>query len=333
VVFVDQEAEWNSVIEYVRRTMSREEIEPHWIQCPIRLFNATSSTESWLHCWAEGEDWMRDKEPDSIQVNDFGTDRFHDIFPAYLQKFWPDQKAIMLAGVRCEESPNRRTGLTHNTTYKWVTWGKHPIKKREHYTFYPLYDWTWRDIWKSIHDNKWDYCKVYDEFYRYGISPMQMRVSNLHHETAVHQLFYLQEIEGETWDKLTQRLSGINQARHLTKSDMFQVKKLPFMFSSRKDYRDYLVKHLLVPEQAKLFNSKFAAMDIKWGGMSNAGLVAMYRSQINCVLSNDFEFTKMDNFESRAQVVNYRKWKAGKLDLSIDRSLFNYLPEGWDATS
>ena len=61
VMFVDQEAEWNAVIEYVRRVMSDPRVEPQWLQVPIKLFNAASMESSWLHCWAEGEEWMRPK--------------------------------------------------------------------------------------------------------------------------------------------------------------------------------------------------------------------------------------------------------------------------------
>ncbi|HBC03771.1 MAG TPA: phosphoadenosine phosphosulfate reductase, partial [Aequorivita sp.] len=56
VMFIDQEAEWNAVVEYVRRTFSRKEIEPYWLQVPIRLFNATSMDEAFLNCWNQGEE-------------------------------------------------------------------------------------------------------------------------------------------------------------------------------------------------------------------------------------------------------------------------------------
>ena len=56
------------------------EVEPHWLQVPIRLFNATSSSKQWLHCWGEGEQWMREKEDIAIKENKYGVDRFVAFF-------------------------------------------------------------------------------------------------------------------------------------------------------------------------------------------------------------------------------------------------------------
>ena len=70
VCFVDQEAEWNAVVEYTRKVMADPRVKPMWIQVPIKLFNATSMDDPWLNCWAEDEEWMRDKEPVEISKED-----------------------------------------------------------------------------------------------------------------------------------------------------------------------------------------------------------------------------------------------------------------------
>ena len=51
VFFLDQEAEWDSVIDNVRGIMSHPDVEPLWLQIPFRLFNATSARSPWLYCW------------------------------------------------------------------------------------------------------------------------------------------------------------------------------------------------------------------------------------------------------------------------------------------
>ncbi len=310
VMFIDQEAEWNAVVEYIRRTFSRKEIEPYWLQVPIRLFNATSMDEAFLNCWNQGEEWMREKEPDSIKDTDYGTDRFHPMFPAFLKHHFPDTSVAMLGGVRAEESPNRRTGLTDKATYKHITYGKVYDKKKGHYTFNFIYDWSWRDIWKAIHDNKWDYCEIYDEFYRWGISPMKMRVSNLHHETAVDQLYYLHEMESDTWNALTKRLNGINQTKHISKKDMFRVTDLPYMFESWREYRDYLLEHLVKDSLKPIYVKKFAKMDIDYEGIAMPE--EMYKEQIMTILTNDYHFTKLANWQGRPHTINFRKFKKGK---------------------
>ena len=311
VVFIDQEAEWQAVADYTRTVMDDPRVDARWIQVPIRLFNAASMEEPWLNCWEPGEEWMRSKEPDSIHENVYGTDRFGPMFNKVLEHHYPDEPAAFFGGVRAEESPSRAAGLTTGQTYKSVTWGKTLNDRRGHYTFYPLYDWSYRDIWKSIHEHGWKYCRIYDEFYRYGIQPIKMRVSNLHHETAIDQLFYLQEMEGDTWDKLTKRLKGINQTRHMTKKGMFSVKELPFMFDGWKDYRDYLVDKLIqTDERRELFHKKFAWMDKKFSNMALED--ERYKSEVLCILANDYHFTKLNNFLARPETVNFLKHEKGK---------------------
>tara|TARA_Y100000385_G_scaffold45804_1_gene42491 strand:+ start:2792 stop:3964 length:1173 start_codon:yes stop_codon:yes gene_type:complete len=313
VMFLDQEAEWQNVIDYVRDVMTDLRVDPMWFQMPIRMTNSTSNDQHFLHCWTEGddEDWMRPKEDFAITENIYGTDRFFDLFPAIMKHHWPNKKLAVLAGVRAEESPARLAGLTTAATYKWITWGKAVDKKVGQYNFYPLYDWSYTDIWKSIHEHGWQYAKAYDYFYQYGISPTKMRVSNLHHETAVHQLFYLQEIERDTWNKLTKRLEGINQARHMTKEDMFQAKKLPYMFKDWKEYRDHLLVNLVTDQSYQdAMRKRFHAMDEKYGLMKDVS--KLHKVHIATVLAQDIDFTKCSNFEQNPYAITYRRWRRGE---------------------
>lgn len=312
MMFLDQEAEYRMTIEYMRKAMSDPRVEPIWIQAPIKLFNATSMDDPWLMCWEEGGEWMRPKEDVSIKENVFGTDRFHDIFPKIIDYYFPDQSACYLAGVRAEESPTRLAGLTTGQTYKEITWGKYLNKKKGHYTFYPLYDWCLSDIWKAIHSNGWDYCQIYDELYRYGIAPHKMRVSNLHHETAVHSLFFLHEIESDTWDALAKRLGGVNQAKHMQKHEMFAVQNLPWMFDTWKEYRDYLTDHLITMDDHKRrFKKEWARMDEVYDQMLFPE--DLLKKQIGSLLVNDWEFVKIAGFLNSPPMITYRDWKKGNL--------------------
>ena len=311
--FLDQEAEYQMTIEYMRKIMADPRVEPIWLQVPIRLFNATSMDQPWLNCWQDDEEWMRDKEDISIKENVFGTDRFHKIFTNVLDYYFPDEKACYLAGVRAEESPSRLGGLTVDATYKDITWAKRLTKAKEHFTFYPIWDWQMSDVWKAIHDHNWRYCKIYDELHRYGITPRNMRVSNLHHETAVHSLFFLHEIEPDTWNKLSKRLAGINQAKHMKKHEMFAVKTLPFMFKTWNEYRDYLTENLITDEDhKKRFRRMWARQDDFYGDMAKSE--DLTKRQIASILVNDREFVKLDGFLNHSAMIAYRDWRRGKID-------------------
>jgi predicted phosphoadenosine phosphosulfate sulfurtransferase len=315
VMFLDQEAEWQATIDYMRIIMKDDRVEPVWIQSPFKIFNTTSIKEPWLYCWEEGGQWLREKEDISIHDNNFNTDRFAKMFPAIMEWLFPDQSACFIAGVRAEESHRRLAGMTLEATYKHATWGKVLNKNPKQYTFYPIYDWQTSDVWKAIDDNNWVYNKIYNKMYQYGIAVKDMRVSNLHHETAVHNLFFLHELEPDTWQKLSSRIAGIHTTKHMKKSEMMAVKELPVMFESWKEYRDYLTDKLIEIEENRLkFHRKWARMDLVYDQLADETVV--YKNQIASILHNDWEFERLRSFENRPPIIAYRKWKRG--DLWID---------------
>ena len=148
--------------------------------------------------------------------------------------------------------------------------------------------------------------------YMQGVPLNNMRVSNLNHETATAVLFYLQEVEPDTWVALTKRLQGINSAPQLGKSNFNNCpKELPFMFQSWREYRDYLLKNLITDETInKGMSNKFNDMDIKYDTMHMKD--DMYRIQIVTILTNDSWLTKVTNWERKPDVHDYRQSKKGR---------------------
>jgi predicted phosphoadenosine phosphosulfate sulfurtransferase len=321
VYFLDQEAEWSAVIDYVKEVMYRKEINPLWIQVPMFLPNSISQEEPYLLTWEEGKEWMREKDPIAIKeghVLSQDTSKepkagyWYEYFVKSMNQLFPEEPACFLAGMRAEESPQRLAGLTSGQCYKHITWGRILDKKKNQYTFYPLFDWKTSDIWKAIHENKWKYCKIYDEFFRYGLPIRDMRVSNLTHESALKSLFYLHELEGDTWEKLNKRLKGINQAKHIEKKDLLQTKKLPFMFRSWKEYRNYLTEKLITEKKHQdIFFKAWKKMDEFYDDMKFPS--DLHQKQIRSILVNDLELVKLNNYLQTPSIIVYREWKKGNL--------------------
>jgi phosphoadenosine phosphosulfate reductase len=304
VMWIDQELEWKSTVEQVKHVMYNPDVEPMWLQIPMKILNASSGRKDadWLHCWAEGEEWARERDPISIKENKYGTDRFGKLFDAVIKTEFEGVKTAILGGVRTEESPTRFTGLTNLVTYKWITWGKR-LEGKDHYTFYPLYDWSYIDIWKAIHDNGWRYSTLYDELYRYGVPVRDMRVSNIHHETAVRSLFFLQEIEPDTYEAATKRISGLDTAGKMGQNDFF-IRELPFMFVSWKEYRDYLLEKLIESEDVrKGLRKEFDRMEFYAEHVGDE----LYKLHIQSIITNDLEYTKLKNWENGFQRVLIRR--------------------------
>lgn len=313
VLFVDQEAEWGKTIDYVRRVMYRPDINPAWLQVPFRLSNnaTTDSNSEWLYCWDKNDKdkWIHPKDPISIHENTFGTERFSEMFYGFIKTTYPFKKTATLGGVRTEESPTRHMSLTSSLSYKEITWGKKDSEKD--FVFYPIYDWTWQDVWKAIHENKWDYNDVYNQLFRYGVTPSKMRVSSLCHETSIANIVYvIQEVERDTWNKLCERLSGFNSFEKIDKKEMIP-KELPHMFNSWIEYRDYLVEHLVSEIHRDKFRKKFKSMDVWFKALGNE--CGYFKTCLKTIVTNDFEWTALTKFNTRPENLTYLNWQKGKI--------------------
>lgn len=294
VIFLDQEAEYQCGIDYIRTLMAMPGVDPYWYQMPCYLFNANSSASEWLHCWdPEAEDvWMRPKEPNSIKVNTTGVGKlFKNILSAVQNQHFGDN-IVFLGGVRAEESPTRFMALTKHEAVDGFTWGKIINTQNTRWVMYPLYDWSYKDIWKAIHDNGWPYCSLYDYQYMLGVPTNRMRLSSLCHEISSGGLRYLQEIETETWNRLARRVPGVATSGKFSWS-LSCPSKLPFMFTSWLEYRDYLAENLLPPAGQKKMRRKFEILDPKWGEEK-----VYLQTCIGSILANDYYGTQLQNFTS-----------------------------------
>jgi len=295
VMWLDQEAEWQSVVDFSRDMFADPRVDPYWLQMPIRISNATSAESGYQYCWKEGEEWLRDKEPGSYKENITGSDLFAQTLSAFPTAFFPGVRVAQLAGVRAEESPARLNGLTSYATYKDITWGNSKTKDTANFVFYPLYDWDFRDVWKSIHDNGWPYCSLYDAMYQWGVPVRNMRVSNVHHATAINSLTMMQEIEPETWDAVVNRVSGVNAVAHVREAYR-SPREVPWMFTGWEQYRDYLLDHLITDDAHKaMFRLHFHGDDKNYKEEAHESL---HRMQIAAILTNDYKGVKRKGYHA-----------------------------------
>ncbi len=297
VLFVDQEAEWQMVIDHVREVMHRPGVEPYWFQGPIKMSNSTSSftDAAFLEAWAPGQEWMREREPDSIHVNETGKERFHEMFGALYNQFWPGRKTVFIGGMRADESPRRRMGLCSAPQGKKQPWrgyhGRSWVKDegRGHYTAWPIYDWSLSDVWQQIAVNNWSYCPLYDWQYRYGIKDRAMRVSSLHHEMSVTFLRYLQAIEPETWTRLVKRLEGIDAEGKIGSQTQI-VSELPPMFVSWQAYRDYLLEEMIHDEdRRRKMRDKFIWAEQYMENTTEKIQAALLKCEVQSIIRHDWD--------------------------------------------
>ena len=301
VVWLDQEAEWDSVVRLARTVSAMPEVNFHWYQVPFRLFNASSLIDDeWLYCWGEGQEWMRDREPDSIHANTYGVDRFSKMLDAIMQKDFVKggHRVVRLIGLRADESYKRFLNVSSSLENVLCYSASLPdaIKARwddivpqNDSRVNPIYDWSNADVWKSIHDGDWPYADVYDKMYQIGIPLGDMRVSSLCHEIAVGApaVSRAAEIEPDTWRRLTTRMGSLNDLRHMNVNDIMNPRNIPEAFRSWKEYRDYLLETIVQREADKAkFLHMFQNDDTMFRG-DQESLDAMRAAHVAAMMRGD----------------------------------------------
>lgn len=109
--------------------------------------------------------------------------------------------------------------------------------------------------------------------------------------------FFLQEIEPDNYNKIVERVEGINTAGKLGRDEFF-ITELPFMFKDWKEYRDYLLENIIQDEFKGIFKRRFDQMDKHLENsidINNNDYEKMYRVQIGMIITNDYMGTKQNN--------------------------------------
>jgi predicted phosphoadenosine phosphosulfate sulfurtransferase len=275
--FIDQEAEYASTIEMIEYMMSQKGVNPYWYQVPLYMTNSTSYKDHLLYAWGDKDVWMRDKSNLAIHSIDCKyPNRFYTFIRWFEDQF--DTNTCHLVGLRGEESLNRLRAVIKNPGYKNYNW---TTKTKNHITAYPLYDWTFEDVWYHISINNIKYNKLYDFLYARGFNIKEARVSNLIHEKSFSCLTYLQEFEPETYEKLLKRLDGIHvAARYAKESMIFNNKILPKNFKTWIEYRDFLLTTVVESDKKLKLMNRFKSYD-------NTEYIA--RQQVKQILIFDWE--------------------------------------------
>jgi len=255
--FLDQEFEYQGTIDMIRYWASNPDVDVFWMQAPMRMSNSSSELEPWVKIWSDERKghWMRDFEPGAFHHLLCKSDRFAENLNSFLD--WRQKetgrRTAGIGGLRAEESFNRFRAISSGICYKNITWGR---RNAQTVCFYPIYDWTFRDVWKYINDNNLRYNHIYDCQFRAGYNPSDMRVSNMIHEFTTMHTEHFQEFEPKTYERLVDAIEGIATTARFAED--FIPKKLPDAFGSWKEYRDYLVDTIVAPEYREGFKKLWA---------------------------------------------------------------------------
>jgi len=222
----DFEAQYTVTTEYIERTLERikNQVEIYWVCLPMATRTALSSYEMYWYPWddTKKELWIR-KMPEKEYVINLSNNpmttyhyRMHqeDLakqFGRWYRQSHGGKKTVCLLGIRADESLQRYSGfLNKRYGYKGECWITGQFK--DVWCASPLYDWRATDVWHANYLFSYDYNKLYDLYYKAGLSVSQMRVASPFNDYSKDSLNLYRVIDPEIWCKLLGRVEGANFA-------------------------------------------------------------------------------------------------------------------------
>lgn len=220
----DFEAQYTVTTEYVERTFERikSEAECYWVCLPMATRTALSNYEMFWYPWDDLKEdaWVR-KMPVheyviNLKNNPITTYRYRmhqeDLarqFGRWYRASHDMKKTVCLLGMRAEESLQRYSGFVNKKYgYKEQCWISRQFK--DVWCASPLYDWSTEDVWHANYLFAYDYNKLYDLYYKAGLTVNQMRVASPFNDYSKDSLNLYRVIDPEIWTKLVGRVRGAN---------------------------------------------------------------------------------------------------------------------------
>jgi len=279
VMIMDNEANYEYSLEFMHSILraNLDILDVFWCCLPITLPCTVSSYAVDWQCWGERDKqrWIRPMPTDDYIVNfqnyktqynmgffweDMNYDEFWDKFGDW---YGQGERTACLIGIRTSESLNRFRAIMNER--KVTLHGKMWTKKNTDnvYNVYPIYDWRTEDIWVSNAKFEWDYNKLYDIFYKAGVSVGSMRVASPFMSESKSSLGLYRVIDPHVWAKLCARVQGANFIATYGKQLNYRTFKLPDGHTW-KSFTKFLLA-TLPKEVAENFKTRFVQSFKVWG--------------------------------------------------------------------
>ena len=220
----DFEAQYQTTTDFVSRMFENNlrDIEPYWVCLPMGSRCAVSNYQMYWYPWDPDKEelWVRPmpKMPYIINMdnNPFDFYRYkmvqEDLYAEFGEWYSRQKKGktICLLGIRADESLNRYRAYANDR--KTIMQGNQWTTKmgENWWNAYPIYDWTTKDVWIANGKFDYDYNRIYDLFWKAGLSISQMRVARPYHESAKESLNLYRVLEPATWVRVVSRVQGAN---------------------------------------------------------------------------------------------------------------------------
>jgi len=230
MLFVDLEAQYKATIQQMETLIENSQHvlgDIYWVCLPLSLRNAVSQIQPKWTCWNpdEREKWVRDRpgvdyiltlddHPFGFFEPEMEFEDFVDEFARWYSGRHDGVVADMIA-IRSNESINRFRTLTSEDKQRydgknWTTRVRINETYLDAYNVYPIYDWTVEDVWGYVSQEDLPYNEVYEQLYKNGVPLTDQRICQPFGDDQRNGLDQFRRIEPETWEKVLNRVSGVN---------------------------------------------------------------------------------------------------------------------------
>jgi len=271
VMIMDNEANYTYSLDFMHSILKKnlDILEVFWCCLPITLPCTVSHYDTTFITWGENdkERWVRPMQTEDYVVNmsnykekgmDFFTPEMHDkeFYDNFSLWYSQGKRCANLIGIRTVESLNRFRALMNQSkdVYGGMMWTRKNLG--DCYNCYPIYDWRTEDIWIANCKYEWEYNKLYDIFWKAGLSIYQMRVASPFMSESKSSLNLYRVIDPTVWVRLCGRVQGANFLATYGKQLNYHSFKLPEGHTWKS-----FVKFLLdtLPEESAVnFKTRFA---------------------------------------------------------------------------
>lgn len=291
VLYIDLESQYKLTINHINELIdeTKDVIENwYWIAMPLSLRNAVSAIQPKWMCWDKNKKdiWVRDIPTNRKDVTLFTEynypnewDWFYpgiefEEFILWFAKWFNDSRGGNTAtgvGIRSDESLNRfRTIISSSKEkfkqYSWTT----RIHCKSHllncWNFYPLYDWRTEDDWTAISKLNLKFNYIYELMYKNGVSIHEQRLCQPYGDDQRNGLDQFRYLEPETWEKVLNRVEGVNFGNIYCRSSLLgNIKTEKPDFMTWEQYAVFLLESIGIyaPEVQKHYYNKICTF-FKW---------------------------------------------------------------------
>lgn len=257
VLYIDFETQYKATIDHIYELKKLSNLRTFYHIClPMYLRNAVSVLQPKWICWNEDDMdiWVRKMPKDAINEHNHPFDfwnkpmEFEEFVPLFQDWYIRTHGGLCFVGVgiRSDESLNRfRTvsGMLDKETYKDKNW---TTKQQESlYSFFPLYDWRTEDIWGAVSKFNLKFNKIYELMYKNGVSIHEQRLCQPYGDDQRNGLDQFKALEYETWEKVLNRVNGVNFGNIYCKtSALGNLKTSKPDFMTWEEYSIYLLESI-----------------------------------------------------------------------------------------